>query len=358
MKILKYLFFLLLIVIIAGAIYVATKDGNYQVEESVIIKAPVPVVFNEVNNFKNWEQWGPWMDDADDLIVNYPENTTGQGASYSWKSEELGDGSIRNVKVIPNSTIDQILIFKSTYGESKSDGYWRFEEVEDGTKVTWGIIGEQNFMEKLAFTFMDQSFSAMVNPMFAEGLEKLKKITLEKMDKYAVNVDGVTTHGGGFYMYATTASKIAQIQTRMQQMFADVSLYMEQNNITAMGKPFILYNQWDEQNNSAIYSAGVFTPSLVITPAESSVLNGMMPVQKVIKTTLTGDYKYLKQAWERAYKYAEENDLPVAINAPAFEVYVTGPEESPNPAGWVTEIYIPLLDPAQVEEETEATSLL
>ncbi len=356
MKILKYLFFLLLIVIIAGAIYVATKDGNYQVEESAIINAPVPVVFNEVNNFKNWEQWGPWMDDSDDLIINYPENTTGQGASYSWKSEELGDGSIRNTKVIPNSTIDQILIFKSTYGESKSDGYWNFEEVEDGTKVTWGIIGEQDFMEKLAFTFMDKSFSAMVKPMFAEGLEKLKKITLEKMYKYAVNVDGVTTHGGGFYMYATTATKISQVQTKMQQMFADVSLYMEQNNITAMGNPFILYNQWDEQNNSAIYSAGVFTPSLVITPLESSVLNGMMPVQKVLKTTLTGDYKYLKQAWESAYKYAEENNLPIATETPAFEVYVTDSKESPNPANWVTEIYIPLLDANQIEVEVEGES--
>lgn len=358
MKILKYLFFLLLIVIIAGAIYVATKDGNYQVEESAIINAPVPVVFNEVNNFKNWEQWGPWMDDSDDLIINYAETTSGQGASYSWKSEKLGDGSLRNTKVVPNSKIDQILIFKSPYGESKSNGYWTFEEVEEGTKVTWGIIGEQDFMEKLAFTFMDQSFTEMVDPMFIEGLEKLKKVTIKKMDEYSINVDGVTTHGGGFYMYATTATKISQIQTKMQQMFMDVSLYMEQNNIPAMGKPFILYNQWDEQNNSAIYSAGVFTPSLVITPTESSVLNGMLPVQKVIKTTLKGDYKYLKQAWEKAYKYAAENNLPVATDAPAFEVYVTRPEDSPNPASWVTEIYIPLLDAEQVEAETEATSTL
>jgi len=347
MKILKYLFFLLLIAIIAGAIYVATKDGNYQVEETTIIKAPVPVVFNEVNNFKNWEKWGPWMDDSDDMIINYPEKTIGENASYSWKSEEMGDGSIRNIKVIPESAIDQELMFKSPYGESKSNVYWDFIEVEEGTKVTWGIEGKQSFMEKLAFTFMDQSFPEMIRPMYKEGLEKLNDVVLEKMNVYSINVDGVTTHGGGFYMYATTATKISQVQTKMQQMFADVNLYMEQNNISSMGKPFVLYNKWDEQNNSAIYSTGVFTPSLIITPAESTVLNGMLPVQKVIKTTLKGDYKYLKEAWEKAYKYAEENSLSINPDAPSFEVYMVGPDHTTNPANWVTEIYMPLLEAEQ-----------
>lgn len=348
MKILKYLFFLLLIIIIAGAIYVATIDGNYQVEETAIINAPVPVVFNEVNNFKNWDQWGPWMNDADDIIINYSENTIGENASFSWKSEEMDDGSITNIKVIPESAIDQKLIFKSPYGESKSNVYWDFVEVEEGTKVIWGIEGKQSFMEKLAFTFMDKSFSEMIRPMYKEGLEKLNTVVLEKMSNYSINVDGVTTHGGGFYMYSTTATKISQIQTKMQKMFADVSLYMEQNNIAKLGNPFVLYNQWDEQNNSAIYSTGYFTPSLVITPTESTVLNGMMPVQKVIKTTLKGDYKNLKEAWDTAYKYVQENNLNVNPDSPAFEVYSVRPDKSPNPANWVTEIYIPLLE---VEEQ-------
>lgn len=344
MKILKYLFFLFLIVIIAGAIYVATKDGKYQVEETAIIHAPVPVVFNEVNNFTNWEKWGPWMEDSEDIIINYSENKSGEKAFYSWKSEKSGDGTIKNVKVIPDAMINQKLHLDSKYGESNSDVYWNFEESENGTRVTWGMTGEQTFMEKLAFTFMDKSFAEMTRPMYKEGLENLEEVIKEKIAAYSINVDGVTTFGGGFYMYTTTASKISQIQLKMQEMFADVSLYMEKNNITAMGNPFVLYNEWDEQNNSAIYSAGIFTPSLIITPAESPVLNGMMPVQKVIKTTLKGDYKNLKEAWDAAYMYAQKNNLPVDAGSPAFEVYVVDKERSLNPANLVTEIYIPLVD--------------
>jgi len=344
MKIIKYLFFLILIGLIAGSIYIATKDGNYQIEESTTINAPLPVVFNEVNNFKNWEEWGPWLDDTDDLILDYSDTTIGEGASYSWKSEKMGDGSLTTTKAIPDSTIEQELTIVSKYGETKSNGYWKFEKVEEGTKVTWGIQGNQSFMEKLAFAFTDSSYTQMMRPMISEGLEKLKLVTLDKMESYSINVDGVTQFGGGFYMYTTTASKISQIQFKMRDMFTEVSRYMENNNISIQGDPFVIYNEWDEPNNNAIYSAGRFTPSLVITPAESPVLNGMMPVQKVVKTSLKGDYKNLKEAWDAAYNYLEKNNLQVTPDSHPFEVYKTNPEITPNPAKWITEIYIPVSD--------------
>ncbi|MCJ7757989.1 MAG: effector binding domain-containing protein [Gillisia sp.] len=344
MKIIKYLFFLSLIGLIAGSIYIATKDGNYQIEESTTINAPLPVVFNEVNNFKNWEGWGPWMDNTDNLILAYSDTTIGEGASYSWKSEKMGDGSITTTKAIPDSTIEQELIIVSKYGETKSDGYWKFDKVEEGTKVTWGIQGNQSFMEKLAFAFTDSSYTQMMRPMIAEGLERLNLVTLDKMESYSINVDGVTQFGGGFYMYITTASKISQIQLKMRDMFTEVSRYMESNNISIQGDPFVIYNEWDEQNNNAIYSAGRFTPSLVITPAESPVLNGMMPVQKVVKTSLKGDYKNLKEAWDQAYDYLEKNNLQATPDSHPFEVYKTNPEITPNPAKWITEIYIPVSD--------------
>jgi len=344
MKIIKYLFFLILIGLIAGSIYIATKDGNYQIEESTTINAPLPVVFNEVNNFKNWEVWGPWMNNTDDLILAYSDTTIGEGASYSWKSEKMGDGSIATTKAIPDSTIEQVLTIVSKYGETKSDGYWKFDKVEEGTKVTWGIQGNQSFMEKLAFAFTDSSYTQMMRPMIAEGLEKLKLVTLDKMESYSINVDGVTQFGGGFYMYTTTASKISQIQLKMRDLFTEVSRYMESNNISIQGNPFVIYNEWDEQNNNAIYSAGRFTPSLVITPAESPILNGMMPVQRVVKTSLKGDYKNLKEAWDEAYDYLEKNNLQATPDSHPFEVYKTNPEITLNPAKWITEIYIPVSD--------------
>lgn len=47
----------------------------------------------------------------------------------------------------------------------------------------------------------------------------------------------------------------------------------------------------------------------------------------------------------------EENDLQADPNGKMFEVYVTDPEETPNPANWLTEIYIPIITaPEPVQE--------
>jgi len=208
--------------------------------------------------------------------------------------------------------------------------------------VTWGMKGEQSFMEKAAFIFQDQSLNDMMQPMFKKGLNNLKEVLKEKMETYSVNVDGITQHGGGYYMYVTTATKFSQVTDRMPEMIEKVENYMTTNNIEQLGNPFVLYNQWNEDAGTAIYSAAYFTPSEVITPAESDVLNGFMPNQRTLKTTLKGDYKNLKEAWEASYSYIENNGLTADPEAQAFEVYVNGPKENANPAKWITNIYIPL----------------
>jgi effector-binding domain-containing protein len=342
MKILKYLFFLLLIVIIAGSIYIATKDGDYQVEETKVITAPVEMVFQEVNELKNWENWEPWSAEANDMIIEYGAKTSGDSATYSWKSESAGDGEIKTITAKPYSEIEQEITFKTSFGESTSDVYWEFKEIENGTEVTWGIKGHQSFMEKLAFTFQEQSISEMMRPKFQKGLNNMESVILNKMDKYTINVDGVIQHGGGYYMYTTTASKISQVDEKMAPMFTEVSTYMDENGIEKNGNPFVLYNDWNETSGTAIFSAGIFTSSEVITPAESEILNGFIPNQKVLKTTLKGDYKNLKEAWDTAYNYIAENDLEVIEDAQNFEVHLTSPDQVANPAKWITHLYIPV----------------
>lgn len=342
MKILKYLFFLLLIFIIGSSIYIATKDGEFQIEQTQMIAAPQEVVFNQVNDYTTWKNWEPWSQETDDMIINYGEKTSGEAASYSWKSEKMGEGEITTLKANPFTSIEQKITFITPFGDSTSDIYWQFEQQGDSTLVTWGMKGEQSFMEKAAFTFQEESLNEMMLPMFKKGLDNLQEEIRKKMETYSINIDGITQHGGGYYMYMSTASKISQVSERMEQMITEVESYMTSNNIEIAGNPFVLYNQWNEEQGTAIYSAGIFTPSEVITPSESSVLNGYLPKQKTLKTTLKGDYKNLKEAWESSYAYLEKNGLQADVNAQPFEVFVTGPDDTANPAEWITHIFIPI----------------
>lgn len=342
MKIFKYLFFLLLIIIIAGSIYIATKDGNYHIKETEMINAPRELVFKEVDELKNWENWEPWSEDSEDMIVEYAEKTSGEGASYSWKSEDSGDGEIQTIASKPFSEIDQKLIFKTPFGESVSDVHWRFEEMEDSTRVSWEMKGKQSFMEKLAFSFMDGSITEMLRPKFKQGLEQLGNSVTRKMEVYSINVDGITQHGGGYYMYTTTASRRIQVREKANTMLEDVERFMEENNIEKSGNPFILYNEINSNAGTAIFSAGIFTAAEVITPRDSEILNAYMPNQRALRVSLKGDYKNIEEAWETAYSYMNENDIRAAEDSRPFEVLLNNADREVNPAKWITHLYIPV----------------
>ena len=340
MKILKYLFFLLLIVFIACSIYVATKDGSYHVEESRILEAPAPLLYEQISNYETWSSWS-WMNDSDTNTI-IGDTTQGEGARLHWENAQINDGSLLTVNSEPFARLNQRLVFDAGIAESTGEMYWILEPMEEGTRVTWGLKGEQNFKEKLAYTIRGEEIGEIFSPEFRDGLVALEENTMAKMEAFSVNVNGVTDHGGGFYMYSTTATRLSEVQHRGAEMLNQVRQYMQENDISVNGNPFLIYNERDEDNATAIFSAAVPTPSRVITPSGSPVLAGYLPAQKVLKTTLKGNHKNAKIAWDEAYKYIEENGLSPLAQGEAFEIFITDPAEEINPALWVTEIYIPL----------------
>lgn len=53
-------------------------------------------------------------------------------------------------------------------------------------------------------------------------------------------------------MYSATASSIAIIPEKMKDMIPAVDTYMKQNNLPQTGMPFTLYNEYNEEQGTAI----------------------------------------------------------------------------------------------------------
>jgi len=340
MKILKYIFLLILILVIGGAIYLATLDGKYDVQRSKIIKAPAELVFNKVNDYKTWSSWSPWLGKDPTTKLTYGEVTSGNGASYSWDSDhkDVGAGSMETIETVTNESIDQKISFTKPW-ESESNIYWTFKPAEGGgTEVTWGMKGEMSFMTRYMASKMDE----YVGPDYETGLAKLDSVIQSDMKKYSVVVNGETTHGGGYYLYNTTSCKIDELAAKMQEMMPKVGMYIQTNNIKMAGMPFTLYHKFDQENNAVIFSCAVPVTDRVITSADSGLQTGFLKPFKAIKTTLKGDYANLKEAWEAAYKHLADNNLEQVAGSAAVEVYKNDPMSKSNPADWETEIYIPI----------------
>ncbi len=336
MKAFKYIFFLILIAIIGCAIYIAVQPNSFEFERSRVIDAPTPVVFNLVNDYKEWPRFSPWNEQDTEATLNYDEKTIGEGAGYSWDGEVLGIGNMKTEQVVENKSIDQKINFVEPF-ESSSNINWTFEPTENGTKVTWAMEGKQDFMTKMYVAFSG-SIEKNTGPDFERGLFKLDSIANADMRKYTINVEGVTQHSGGFYLYASASAKLDNYTSKMQEVLPRVAGFAKTNNITMAGKPFVIFHKLDEENNAVIFSCCIPTTSQVVS-SEADILTGQLQPFKAVKTILKGDYVNLQEARNKTKEYINANKLELSEPGITLESYVNDPMGSPNPANWFTEIY-------------------
>ncbi len=343
MKFFKYLFFLLLIVFIGVALYFGTQDGHFSVSETREMNAPTEVVFEEVIDFKNWQKWGSWMND-ESLKINYPDNTSGEGAFYSWSSDKDGVGAMETLDIEKNKKITQKIVFNGSIEDKGNIVNWTFEPTKNGnsTRVNWSMEGSLNLFEKIYFATQNQSLEEMVSLMYRESLKNLDAVLQKEMNEYSIETKGLTNYSGGFYLYNTTASKQSEIGTKITPMIEQITNFMTDNNIPAQGNPFVIYLDWDEMNKTFIFSVGVHTSDMVILPDGSPVISGYKEAGTAIKTTLTGNYSFLPEAWEATEAYIQKNGFVKSDKSSPFEIYVIKSPEEKNPSKWVTDIYIPI----------------
>ncbi|WP_299521366.1 GyrI-like domain-containing protein [Winogradskyella sp.] len=335
MKALKYILLLLLILIIGFSIYVAVQPNSFEVERSRTMKAPTSMVYDNIIDFKNWEAWSSWAEADPDMKITLPEKTEGVGGSYSWEDKD-GIGTMKTTAAIPSTSITQEMQFGDF---PSSDIAWDLKPNEDGTtEVTWKIKGENlPFIFKM-FSVMMGGMESQIGPHYERSLEKLDSILIADMERYNIDINGITEYGGGFYLYKTTNANSTNISAKMGENFGAIMEFMGQNGLKQSGMPLTVYNEMAE---TVIMSNGIPVKERVEIPDGSDVSLGFTPKIKVLKTTLTGNYTNLPKAWEATMKHIEEQGLEQSELKP-FEIYTTDPGLYPNPADWKTEIYIPL----------------
>jgi len=145
----------------------------YKVERSVTIQAPVELVFDQVNDLRKNEAWSPWKDPT--MVVKYSEPSAGKGASSSWTSKDMGNGTQTIEESVPNSTIDIHLDFG---GMGTAKAKWLFSQEGEAVKVTQQMYGDQGMNP--VKRYMNLMMDKMVGPYFEKGLASLKQVSETK----------------------------------------------------------------------------------------------------------------------------------------------------------------------------------
>ena len=167
MKILKVLLACFAVIIAAFLLIAAFLPAEYTVSRSISTTAPPAIVFANVNDLKAWDAWEPWSNMDPTIEIRYSKSAIGEGASYSWTSENSGHGTTSiTASEMPNRIATRI-----DFDGGGGDGEFLFEPEGAGTKITWSMRGDLPYPTGRYFgPLMD----SMVGGAFEDGLQRLK----------------------------------------------------------------------------------------------------------------------------------------------------------------------------------------
>ena len=347
MKIVKYIFLLLLLASIATTVFIATQDGKYNIRKEKSINVSRPVLYNYLNDYKNWENLGLFASADTTATFAYSENSSGKGAFMDWKKEGQG-GKIQTIAVKANDSITQ----KATLDNLDADVSWTFKDtLKSSTKVSIRLTGRLTFTEK-AYALLNGGIDKSIESSLDKGLVNLNNFLVKEIQKYSTEVVGVVNKKGAFYLGTNATLPLADVNKKAITAFDKLLAFARENNITVTGKPFILYKTINNETKRAACTYSIPIKDEMFTAPGSDYEGGKLLPFNALKTTLRGDYSHLPKAWEAARKYISQKGLQENTTAQYLEIYTKSVAQTRRPSMLITDVYIPMGVPAIIEKDT------
>lgn len=350
MRILKYLFLLLLLSLVALSIFIGTQKGEFIVKRSKLINSPKSAVFSYVNETKNWKDWNYWAVEDSLINITYSQNTIGKGSMLTWEGKQV-DGNLQTIFVKDNDSIFQ----KMNFDGNTSDVSMSLKDTLGKTKVTWTANGKMGFIYKI-LNSLNGGAEKTIGMMFEKSLINLDRKLDYEINTYSIKVNGLSNRPQTFYLEQTFTSEITKIRKNSEIVFSKITNFCKQNKLTINNKPFIIYHTYDIVHNLAKISICIPIKEDIFIVEGSDIMSKKLKAFQAVKTILTGDYSHSKTALEKTSQYLKKNHYTKDASYSHFEVYVVEKTKIKSPSKWITEIYIPI-QTVRGETKPKAVSL-
>lgn len=156
-------------VVVVGGLLLPTE---FEVSRSRTIPAGADALHAQVADLEQYEQWQPWAEDDPTMTRTWGERRSGQGASYSWSSEQHGSGTLSISESVPGERV----VFDLDFGGSGAVATLSFEEQAEGTEVTWHMRGDMDL--PVVGGWMALMMDPMVGETYDRGLANLERRVL------------------------------------------------------------------------------------------------------------------------------------------------------------------------------------
>ncbi|WP_157496497.1 SRPBCC family protein [Flavobacterium gelidilacus] len=331
MKILKYIFLLLLLCGIAGFVFIATQPGEYTITKSKEISASKDVVFNYVKDFNNWNLWNSNIDST-----SSKELFSEDSKIYTISN---GNESIiyETLKLYDSDSIAQ----KLTQDNLTHNLVWKFTSTKEGTLLTCEMKGTMTLKQKV-FSVLQGGAQNYLGDDIQKSLKNIDKYLTSQLNKFNIKIFGLVTKEGTLFIKQIDSSSIKNFSSISRIKIPELIKFAKENSINYTEAPFVLFDHWNTTNNNTKFSICLPVKEEIITSEGSDVLGGELFEYRAVKVTLTGDHSHIRKAWEEGFKYIERNKLSIDLNGSYVEAYKVSSPNEKEPSKWITDIYIPI----------------
>ncbi|NMO19894.1 SRPBCC family protein [Pyxidicoccus fallax] len=151
----KILGIVVIVLVAAVVLFVATRPDHFHVERSGQINAPPHAAYALINDFHRWVEWSPYEKLDPNVARSYEGPTSGAGAVYAYKgNNNVGEGRMTILESRPGELVNIELVFIKPFA-ARNQATFKLEPSGTGTRVTWTMAGPNTLMGKLMSPFMD-----------------------------------------------------------------------------------------------------------------------------------------------------------------------------------------------------------
>lgn len=334
MKIVKVIVVAILLLVAIVLVVGAFAPKKFHVARSITINAPVEQVWEQVNYFKNFNNWSPWyaLDTNQTVEIEGVDGEVGSVMKWSSEVENVGTGSQTKIVVEEYTAVENELRFGGF--DMVSIDRWELSGNEDSTFVTWSIRGDLDFQSSILFFLMNPD--KMMGPDFEQGLQNLKEY-VESMEPVSKE-QPILTKTLESYPVITIREKTtdADLPATLGKLYGELMAYANEQGLEVEGKPFAAYHEWNPP--SVDVEAGLATKTLA---KKTDRINAYKTDEtEVVYISHFGSYESSEASHMVIGYWMEENKREAA--GPPFEVYVSDPDSEPDTTKWQTDIYYPL----------------
>ncbi|AGH94508.1 GyrI-like domain-containing protein [Pseudobdellovibrio exovorus] len=330
----RKIFLGLIVLIIGFFIYIAFQKGDFHYERSGVIAAAPEKVFPYLSHLQLASQWSPFEPAHSNMKKTYSGDDGHAGAAMDFDGDnKTGSGRIEILDVIENERVDLKL---SMHKPIKAENTIRYTvaPVEGGTQFTWSMSGKSDFIGKLMSTIMNPE--QFMGAQLEEGIHNLQNLLGSYYAEEAMNLSSKPTTVRWADKHYIFIERKGPFQLTARQSWDELSEVMAE--LTAQNKVLGAFSSYTGEPEK-VYRAGVEVaakPKTVPTGMQYERFRG----GRYAKFTLTGSYRYLPAASEKAETYLETNKTAIR-DSYYIENYISNPKETAEEK-LVTEILIPI----------------